>query len=402
MTARRRTGLIAALAFVRLAIVPLAIVPLALSALAVSALAGCDIPSRPAWWPTDPPTPTETPGTAQSATTRGDAVPTVVRPWRTGTPQLGVNVYWDEYPPDSPDSVRGLARRTLDYVIGLNANAVTVNFPFFMDTPWADTVRSDPGRTPGPDRLAIFVDEAKRSGLRVTIRPVLDERLLVAADPDAWRGTIQPADRSAWFASYQRFLLPYAAMAQASTADELVAGVELNSLQSDGGWDGVITALREQFHGEVSYSQNFDAYERGLRLPTVDSAGIDAYFGLELGDRATSDALSAGWSDWIDTYVDDPARTVLHEVGIAAQDGAYHHPAQWGDLDVPLNLDVQQHWYEAICRAAQERGLAGLYFWSIRLHAVPGQEGADQADRMAFVDRPAEGVIRNCYADFAA
>ena len=366
--------------------------------LTLMSLAGCDAPSRPAWLPTDTASPTA--GTAQSATATGDPVATVARPWRPGAPQLGVNVYWDENPPDNNDAIRALARRTLDYLVGLNANAVTVNFPFFMDTPWTDDVRADGARTPSPERIAIFVDEARRSGLRVTIRPVLDERLLVAADPNAWRGTIEPADRAAWFASYQELLLPYVRMAQTSTVEEFVAGVELNSLQSDSRWDALVAVIRGQFHGEVSYSQNFDAYQRGSPVPTVDSTGVDAYFGVPLADSATVDAVSAGWADWFETFVDNPARIVLHEVGIAAQDGAYRHPAQWGDPDVPLNLDVQRHWYEAICRTARERGVAGLYFWSIRLHAVPGREGPGQADRMAFVDRPAEGVIRDCYADY--
>jgi hypothetical protein len=124
---------------------------------------------------------------------------------------------------------------------------------------------------------------------------------------------------------------------------------------------------------------------------------------VELPDNASVQKLTDAWAGWLDRHARDRAAgLVLHEVGIAAQDGAYHHPASWGNKSVALNLTVQRNWYEAVCRSAESRKLAGLYFWNVRMHHDPGSEDPKQADRLTFVDRPAESVLRNCYERLGA
>lgn len=356
---------------------------------------GCSAPSRPDWLQKD-----ETPASDGSGQESPSAphVPQVARPWQPGMPQLGVNIFWEESLADDDQVTRAKSRRALDYLIRLNVNSVAVNVPFFMEEPTTDKVRADRRLTPSPQRLGIFLSEAMRSKFRVTIRPVLDERLLVQVDPKAWRGDIAPPDRSAWFASYRQFLRPYAQVAQKYEVAEFVVGVELNSLQASRQWTTLIADVRKVFKGELSYSMNFDAVQKDLPAPPVDAVGIDAYFGVRAGDSASVDTLVEAWDRWISTYAGaSPEKVVLHEVGIAAQNGAYRRPTHWGNPDVPLNLTVQKNWYQAICRTVENNRLGGVYFWYLRMHANPGKEGPRQADRLSFIDRPSQDVIRACY-----
>lgn len=340
-------------------------------------------------------------GTGPDGTTASAAptVPQVARPWQKGMPQLGVNLYWEDSKDDDDHVTRAKARRMLDYLISLNVNSIAVNFPFVMANAKASGVGPDPDRTPPADRVGIFLEEAAASRMRVAIRPLLDEQSLLPA----WRGKIAPASRDKWFASYTKFLAGYAAVAEQHDAAELVVGVELNSLEADRRWNALLKTVRKTFRGELAYSVNFDAFQRGSATPATDSVGVDAYFKVNKPDTASVQSLTTAWVDWLDRYAGDKAtRLVLHEVGIAAQDGAFKHPAQWGSTRVPLNLDVQKHWYEAVCAAARQKSLAGLYFWNIRLHADPGTEDPEQPDRLTFVDRPSATVIKDCYAKLGA
>jgi hypothetical protein len=368
---------------------------LAAVAVCLALQAGCSAPSRPDWWQKDKPSESQEPSPSLSP---AKPIPQVAQPWQPGMPQLGVNIFWEDSLDDDEEVTRAKSRRALDYLIRLNANSVAINFPLFMDRATSNKVRPDKKLTPSPDRLALFLDEAAKSKFRVAVRPVLDERLFVKVDPKMWRGKIAPSDRSAWFASYTKFLRPYAEVAQRYDVAEFVVGVELNSLQSNRRWTSLIADLRKVFKGELSYSVNFDAYEEDVPTPRVDTVGVDAYFSVSVGDKAPVDTLVDAWDQWIGRHVGgSPDELVLHEVGIAAQNGAYQHPARWGNTEVPLNLTVQKNWYQAICTAVETNNIGGVYFWYLRMHADPGNEGPRQADRLSFVDRPAQNVIRACY-----
>lgn len=329
----------------------------------------------------------------------GPAVPQVAHPWQAGMPQLGVNLLWEDSKDDNDEVTRAKSRRILDYLISLNVNSVAVNILFVQKNKTASSVGPDPARTPSPERVQIFLDEAQKSRMRVTLRPILDEQSLLPS----WRGKIAPSSRDQWFASYAKFLDGYAVVAQKYKVAEMVVGVELNSLQTDSRWTGLIRSVRKSFTGQLAYSMNFDQFQHAATAPAVGSVGVDAYFKINQPDSASVKTLTEAWVAWLSRYAGSKASTlVLHEAGIAAQDGAYHHPAQWGSTSVPLNLDVQQHWYQAVCAAAQKERLAGVYFWNVQMHADPGNEDPKQPDHLTFVDRPAETVIKNCYAQWGS
>jgi hypothetical protein len=378
----------------------LAPVLLAGAAFLLTLLAACSIPSRPMWWPH----PKHAAHTAGRAVSRDPkvSVRTVLNPWHQGMRQLGILVYWTANRNDSSDAVvRAKAERIIDYAISLNANSIAVTFPFFTDGLASDTVYTKPNATPSPGHIAIFLAVAAKAHIRVTLRPVLDEDALVARNPQAWRGSIDPKNRAAWFWSYLALLLPYVNAAQAGHAATFVLGTELTSLEGAPQWPGLVRSLRSVYSGELTYDQNYDAFATDAANPPVPSHNVDAYPQFDLPDSASVARLTQSWDAWLGAHPLSVRRELtLSEIGIGAAAGSYQNPWAWlGTRTAPMNTRVQAAWYQAVCNAVSAEQIGGgIYWWEVNFDADPADPGPFESDRMTFLNRPAQQVIQNCFA----
>jgi hypothetical protein len=323
-------------------------------------------------------------------------VQTVADPWQPGQTQWGIQVYWQNTASDPPSYTWGKAQRIVNYVVSLDANSLCISFPFYTPDITASTVGAKP-TTPSPARVAILIQEARRAGLRVTVRPILNEASL--DPPTGWRGAIEPADPAEWFASYQRLLLPYAQVAQKYGAATFTVGTELDSMEGDPHWAGLIAAVGRVFHGQISYDINWSDY---ITTPQVDvpvgSFGVDAYFPVDAPDSAPVSELVAGWDAWLDHKTTGPLRSlVFSEVAIGAEDGAYESPGNFY-VSNPYNPNVQANWYTAICTVTRQRQMAGMYVWSLDFNAVPDHPPRSESP-LDFLGRPlSEQALRACFS----
>jgi Glycoside Hydrolase Family 113 len=369
-------------------------------ACALTLLAGCSIPSRPLWWPKAKHSGTDTPRDTARTKEAGPKVPTVADVWHPGMPQLGIDVYWVANTRDSDAVIRAKARRIINYAIGLGANSISLSFPFYTYGITSDTLYGSPATTPSPAHIAIFLSEAAESHIRVTLRPLLNEDVLVAQNPQAWRGSIDPADLAAWFRSYRQFLLPYAEVAATGHAATFVIGTELESLEGDPRWPALIRAIGSVYTGQLLYDENFDEFAaHDANLP-VAAFGVDAYPRFQLPDSASVGELASAWEGWLGTHT--PAvlsKAVLSEVGIDAVAGSYSDPGAWlGTVNSPIDQRVQRNWYEGVCRAVAAEHVAGLYWWEVNFDANPAAPAPFQSDRITFLGRSAQQVIKTCFA----
>jgi hypothetical protein len=309
-----------------------------------------------------------------------------------------MNVYWADNPEDSEAVVRAKARRIVDYVLTLDGNSISVSFPFFTGGPRASTVYA--GRsTPTPRRVGIVLDELHRSGVRTTLRPLLDERSLMAMDRHDWRGNIEPASRDRWFASYQELIAPYVRAAHDNHAATFIVATELNSLEGDRRWGALISQVRRVFGGEIGYAANWDSYISRPIDMRVDRLSVNAYFPLDVGDDASVGTLVRGWDQWLDRRTRGALPgLVFSEVGAQAESGGYRHPGIWGTAGRPINLAVQQRWFTAACHVARQRAMVGLYWWKLDFHVNPARVDPERDTHDSFVGRPAEDAIHSCFS----
>jgi hypothetical protein len=323
------------------------------------------------------------------------AVSTVTDPWKPGMPQWGVQVDWADHPGDTISHAWTESQSIVDYIVGLKANSICISFPVYVAGPNASMVSAG-AATPSPARIGVLIQEARSAHLRVTVRPGLDES---PGSPVGAQGVIAPADRGAWFASYQRLLVPYAQVAQQDGAASFVLGADLTSMEGDSHWESLATVLGRDFRGDISYdAAGSDYVSRHVNMP-VYHLGVDAYFAVDAPDSASVSGLAASWNSWLDQKSAGPLpRVILSEVGIAAQDGAYHAPGS-SKADDSTNPLVQARWYQAACTVVHDRDMAGLYVWSLDFNSNPNQSASPSASPFSFAGRPqSESALRACFS----
>lgn len=263
----------------------------------------------------------------------------------SGTFQRGVDL--DVYIHPGQD-VAAVARADVAYIKGLHANAASFSFPFFMADRHASAVYTT-SATPTPAQLATIVTIARKAGLYVSVRPLLDEHSLGFC-----RCQLTLRHPAAWFASYTSFLLPYAEAAQRASAQEFYAGAELSTTARFPQWAVVNAALKAVFHGKIAYTEN---YSPGVR---------DGAYG---GAAQTVDAYPPLWPPllhgWEQFDASQPHGTILSEVGIDAVAGAWRKPYKHAWPHPVIDPGMQARWFAAACRAAASEHMGGIYFWSI-------------------------------------
>jgi hypothetical protein len=253
------------------------------------------------------------------------------------------------------------------------------------------------GDTPTDDALAALVGQARERGFTVMLRPLLDEASILPH----WRGEIQPASVSAWFASYGALLVSYGRIAQRMGADSIGVGSELNSMEPDvDGWRGLIAQVREVFSGQITYSVNWETNATDFRTgfwPLLDFLSVDAYFPLDRTPAvATVPQMMSDWQRWLDLLqgLDRPfgKPIVFTEVGVAPKLGAHLKP--WNQqAGSQLDLNEQSAYYQATC-AATTRTISGLYWWAAGPELPSGLSASDYNP----LGRPAEAAMQSCYA----
>ena len=312
--------------------------------------------------------------------------------------QGGLNLYVDG-PAAQDGDLAEKAARLSQRLAALGANSVSIAFPIFMSGPNASAIYADPQTTPSINQLGILIAEAHSHHLSVMLRPVLDEQSLIDTQGD-WRGSIQPVDRGAWFASYQQLVAGYAQLAASMQVDAIDVGTELDSLQGETDrWRSLIHAVRSVFFGKLTYSVNFD-YQQIDFADALDFLAIDAYYPLAAPFDASVNELTAAWQPWL-TNLQALKQTVgipvvITELGVRSQAGAHLAPWVWQSDSGP-DLVEQQRYYQASCGSLSQL-VDGLYWWLVTLNSpVPRPEFDTTYDPLG---KPAEAAIKDCFSQW--
>lgn len=288
------------------------------------------------------------------------------------------------------ENIAEYAGPDIQYVKSLHANALSVSFPFFVSGPKANSVYGTPA-TPSPADLAILAQDARNAGLYFSIRPLLDETNLRKFHKS--RVAYVPPNQAKWFASYERFLKPYAQMAQRSKIPAIVTGTEFDSFNNSPYWFRLDRYLRRYYRGTLAYSNNWSV-PFGKRINSARVVEMDdAYPMLREPDSASVPALTRAWDKYLGAR---PHDIVLSEVGISAQSGAYQEPYNVVWNGKPLIPAIQVHWFDAICNAVVNENEAGVYFWAFGL-GQPLNMPPSGASPGSFVDGPGQQAIVACF-----
>lgn len=256
----------------------------------------------------------------------------------------------------------------------LGANTIGITFPFYTDSSTSNNfygktscVTGQNFHTPSTARLAVIVTAAHAAGLKVLLRPYLDQTNLEQQNIFNWRGNIKPASPTAWFTNYKNTMLPYLRFAQKNHVEHFAIASELQSMANFSNWNNVIAAARNVYKGNLVFTFSWVKGKQEVR-PKYTTPGMDTYPALPtLTNSSTQGQVLAAWNKLLKTT--DPlswiGKVVDNEVGIPAQDNAYAEPyAVYFPLSKnPFNQAIQVNWFSAACAFSKAHKMRGIYFW---------------------------------------
>jgi hypothetical protein len=252
---------------------------------------------------------------------------------------------------------------------------------------------------------------ARARGVRTLLKPHL---WLRAHGEGQWVGSIAMADEAAWrawFDSYRRFILHYAALAARQGIEALAVGTELHTAARDreADWRRLIAEVRAVYPGELTYCANWHREYEDVRFwDALDWIGVQAYFPLAAEARPSLAALERGWQAHLPGLQAIAARyrkpVVFTEIGYRSTPDAATRPWEWPERSrrdgAAPDAETQARCYEAFFRAVWDRPwFGGAYFWKWYPRYRAGEPGRAERAAVDFTPqgKPAAEVLRRYY-----
>ncbi len=197
-----------------------------------------------------------------------------------------------------------------------------------------------------PEGVQETIQLAKAGGLSVMLKP----QLYV---PGSWPGGLDyPSDKewTEWELSYEKYILPFAEMAEKEKVEALCIGTEfkISTSKREAFWRQLIKKIRGIYSGKLIYAANWDEFANVPFWDELDYVGIDAYFPLVDMPTPSVAALVAAWQPWVKkienfyNQVDKPI--VFTEFGYLSVDGCAYNT--W-ELESKINQLNINEWAQA-------------------------------------------------------
>ncbi len=246
------------------------------------------------------------------------------------------------------------------------------------------------------------VAQAHARGLKVMLVPHL------WVEKGGWRGEIDFDDDASWqrFSdAYRAFVTTWATIADEAGVDLFSMGVELRSWVTTTrapSFAPVVAAVREVYHGPLTYAANWDDAEHTVIWGDLDVIGINAFYPLAKNEDATLAQLLDG-SKEVAARAEQLAQLwrkpiLFTEIGYTNRPDPALRPWEWPeDLDAATDPSAQADAYHALLAGFVERPwFAGFFVW--RMYADPWDTSQEPAWGFSPLYREAELVLRDAYA----
>ena len=244
-----------------------------------------------------------------------------------------------------------------------------------------------------------IITEAKKQGLQVMLKP----HIWVMGD--GWAGEFElttEEDWQAWEASFNRYILTYARLADSLNVEVFCMATEFRMVvrKRPEYWPRLISKIREVYNGKLTYAANWDNFKMVKFWDEMDYIGIDAYFPLVHEPNPDIKALRANWQPVKKEIAQLSAKygkpILFTEYGYQSVDyGAGRH---WeiNRSTEPYNGNLQKNAYTALYEEFwKEDWFAGGFLWKwYPNHSGSGGEGNK---RFTPQNKPAQQVVKQFY-----
>ena len=282
-------------------------------------------------------------------------------------------------PPAQKGVALGLFRQEPDWnyndflveINALGASHVAVVVSNYMKTNEHNEIYDLEGYTTPMPTVEKTIRQVQKKGMKVFLFPILR---VEDKSNGGWRGTLAPSNVDEFFSNYTTYILRYAAVAEKLKVPLMSIGSELGTMDvHTDRWRAIIKAVRKVYHGEITYSANWDHYDKVEFFDDLDYLGVTGYF--QLAERKepfdTNPPIETLVHSWREIYFQlmrwqykwhKPL--LFTEVGYLSQKGAAAQP--WAEgANEKVDLEIQRRCYEAFIRVwDNEDRVAGVYFWN--------------------------------------
>lgn len=252
-------------------------------------------------------------------------------------------------------------------------------------------IRYDTKDTMSDTELTDFIRYAKSLGLKVFLKPTVN------CINGTWRAHINFFDEdvpcepkwSEWFASYTKFQLHYAEIAEETGCQMFIAGCEMVMAERrEKEWRELISKIRTVYRGPISY--NTDKYqEHNVKWwDCVDVISSSGYYPADDWENQL---------DRIENVVQKYQKPFFFaELGCMSTTGSSRRPNEWEQTG-EVNLTEQEEWYKKAFHAMEKRAwVTGTVLWS--WNAEPGSEEEAKKNRYYEIyGKPAEEVVKRFF-----
>ncbi len=290
-------------------------------------------------------------------------------------------------------------------IASLGSNSVELTARIWTQTGTTDTVFADPAKTESDASLLAGFQAAHAAGLSVVFKAALSPLDGTATS------SMAPTDVAAFFASYKAEIVHLATVAQAGGVQTFAIGNEMSSLtgaQYRGYWTDLISAVRQVYHGELTYAAAIDEASKVSFWDELDTIGVNTYPPLTSSensdgagsgprlDRGANQPLLCGRlrvqiaGRFSPLAVEQYGKPVLMtEVGYRSIDGTAINPGAWNTSGTS-DPAAQAVAYKAFFQVWTAQGggwLKGVEFWQWDLNNQYSDTG------YSVMGKPAEAVV---------
>ncbi len=243
---------------------------------------------------------------------------------------------------------------------------------------------------------------AKEAGLSVMLKPQV-------YIPGSWPGDLdfkQDDKWGKWETDYEYYLLTMAKIADSMRVEMLCIGTEFSKsvVKRPEFWDQLIDKIQKVYNGKLTYSANWDDYQKVPFWERLDYIGISAYFPLSTAATPSVNELRKAWKPYIkqiEQFACTTNKPVLFtEYGYLSVDGCAHKTWELESKvkSLPINEQAQANAIEALLEELKlQDWWAGGFLWKWFPNGAGG-EGYDPSDYTP-QNKKAENTLKTCYGN---
>ena len=244
----------------------------------------------------------------------------------------------------------------------------------------ADNIHIDAQVSLTPEHLRQVLLYAHHLGIHTMLMPII---LLNEATGDDWRGVIKPPSWKIWFTRYRRYISLAANWAQQAHVRIFCVGSELLSSEPfKRQWLRIIRMVRARFHGQLTYSANWDHYQYVHFWPQLNYIGMNAYYDLSNAAHPTTAAVVAHWQRIKERIVKFSAQqhkpVLFTEIGWDNLDNTLAKPWDYVGTGLvnPRNQRIAYQAFVRVWRKMPVGTFAGAFIWEWLPGCKPTDYGA--------------------------